>query len=341
MSKEKEKQAADRLAVLRTRYGPRMEDLLTVIAIPVALAIASAGGARFSLWGVLEPLVLDVYQRGFALFWVVSPLALIYLKLRGRLTDPLTDPLTLRNVAQFLRGLVSFSAVIVVYSNLKTMKPLVVTWFYDQQLAAADRVFVLFQGLPNQMILGLDAPWFVWLMDWAYMLYFPMFAFTMTLVFYRASPRATRMLFSALAIIMYLGIVVYYLVPTLGTLFTHPQWYQHLAGTKVWNVGAMLIRDQLAIVEDPAGFVVRPFGGIAAFPSLHVAQSTVFLAVAWRFMKPLLVILVPLYLALCVSTVYWGMHFVWDVPAGVLLAMGALWIERWAHGPLTDSPYEW
>ena len=41
--------------------------------------------------------------------------------------------------------------------------------------------------------------------------------------------------------------------------------------------------------------------------SLHVAQSTVFLAVAYRYARPAFWALVPVYACLCVSTVYWGM----------------------------------
>ncbi len=329
------------LGALRTAFGPRVEDLLTLVAVPVALGLASSVGVRFSVMGVLHPLVTQVYERGFALLWVVSPLALLWCKLARRFDDPRTDPLTLRNVGRLVRGLVSFSAVLVVYSNLKTIKPLVVPWIVDDGLEAADRVFTGFTGLPNEAILGLDAGWFVWLMDWSYMIFFPMFAFTMTLCFFRASARATRRLFSSLAVIMYLGILVYYLVPSLGTLFVHPQWYQHLLDTRTFEVGAMLISDQLALVDDPGQFVIGPFGGIAAFPSLHVAQSTVFLAVSWRFMRPALILLAPVYGLLIVSTVYFGMHYVWDIPAGVLLALASLRIERWVGGPLEDSPYDW
>jgi hypothetical protein len=304
------------MKLLRTAFGLRVEDVLGLLALPAALAVASATGARFSFWGVLDPLVTEVYQRGFALFWVISPIALVWCKVKGRLADPTTDPLTLRNAMRLLRGLVSFCAVIIVYSNLKAMRPLAIPWIVDDTLASADRVFSLFAGSPNQMILALDAPWFVWVMDWAYMIYFPMF-------------------------IMYLGVVVYYAVPSLGTLFLHPEWYQHLAGTKVHDVGGMLLRDQLALMDNPGSFVIGPFAGIGAFPSLHVAQSTVFLAVAGRWMKPALIVLVPLYAALLVATVYWGMHYVWDLPAGVLLAWGALRIEQWVSGPLIDSPHDW
>jgi membrane-associated phospholipid phosphatase len=59
----------------------------------------------------------------------------------------------------------------------------------------------------------------------------------------------------------------------------------------------------------------------AAFPSAHVAGSTVAVLAAWRYRRWLFWACLPVFLCMCVATVYGRYHYVADVLAG--LAVGA------------------
>lgn len=75
--------------------------------------------------------------------------------------------------------------------------------------------------------------------------------------------------------------------------------------------------------------LIEHFGRVhgAAFPSAHVAGSTVALLAARRYRLWLFWIFLPFYLAMCVATVYARYHYVADVLAG--MAVGAV---GWAVG---------
>jgi membrane-associated phospholipid phosphatase len=69
--------------------------------------------------------------------------------------------------------------------------------------------------------------------------------------------------------------------------------------------------------------LIERFGRVhgAAFPSAHVAGSTVAVLAAWRYRRWLFWICLPFFLCMCVATVYGRYHYVADVLAG--LAVGA------------------
>jgi len=69
--------------------------------------------------------------------------------------------------------------------------------------------------------------------------------------------------------------------------------------------------------------LIERFGRVhgAAFPSAHVAGSTVAVLAAWRYRRWLFWVSLPFFLCMCVATVYGRYHYVADVLAG--LAVGA------------------
>jgi len=69
--------------------------------------------------------------------------------------------------------------------------------------------------------------------------------------------------------------------------------------------------------------LIERFGRVhgAAFPSAHVAGSTVAMLAAWRYRRWLFWVCLPFFLSMCVATVYGRYHYVADVLAG--LAVGA------------------
>ena len=117
-----------------------------------------------------------------------------------------------------------------------------------------------------------------------------------------------------------LGTASYYLIPTLGPVFSAPQEFAMLPHTAVTDMVSGNIADRAHMIADP--HAPDAFVGVAAFASLHVGfTATIVLTMAY-LRKRLLTWVTGLYLIpVVIATVYFGWHFVIDLAGGVLLAV--------------------
>ena len=67
----------------------------------------------------------------------------------------------------------------------------------------------------------------------------------------------------------------------------------------------------------------------AAFPSAHVAGSTVAILASWRYHRWLFWICLPFFLCMCVATVYGRYHYVADVLAGLATGVWGFQAGQW------------
>jgi membrane-associated phospholipid phosphatase len=77
---------------------------------------------------------------------------------------------------------------------------------------------------------------------------------------------------------------------------------------------------------------IQHFGRVhgAAFPSLHVAGAFVALLGARQFARRLFWVFLPLFAAMCVSTVYGRYHYVADIFGGLIVGAVGFWLaEKW------------
>jgi hypothetical protein len=113
-----------------------------------------------------------------------------------------------------------------------------------------------------------------------------------------------------------LGVLSYYLLPSLGPAFAYSYLYEGLPQTGVMNLQESLLNNRLNILANPE--VSTSIQGIAGFASLHV--SVVFTAALFchRAASPrVLRWLLWGYLVLTVlSTIYFGWHYILDDIAG-------------------------
>ena len=77
--------------------------------------------------------------------------------------------------------------------------------------------------------------------------------------------------------------------------------------------------------------LIEHFGRVhgAAFPSAHVAGSTVAVLAARRYRPRLFWIYLPFYFSMCVATVYGRYHYVADVLAGIVVGAGGWTVGQW------------
>jgi membrane-associated phospholipid phosphatase len=119
----------------------------------------------------------------------------------------------------------------------------------------------------------------------------------------RGRDREVSDLLPALVLVPCAGFLGYFLVPAVGP------WYE-LAGRFTVSIdGNWWIAHYRAHNNN-----------VDAFPSLHIATTTVVGSLAWRDCRPLLWLLSPLLVAIGLSTLHVRRHYVVDVLAGLLLA---------------------
>ena len=82
--------------------------------------------------------------------------------------------------------------------------------------------------------------------------------------------------------------------------------------------------------------LVEHYGRVhgAAFPSAHVAGSTVAILASWRYRRWLFWLCLPFFISMCVATVYGRYHYAADVFAGLLVGwLGFRAGTRWPAKP--------
>ena len=220
-------------------------------------------------------------------------------------------------LALIIAGLSAFYVTYVGYRNLKGYLPFVREELVDGPLHTLDRVMMLGHepGPWLHEVLGTGFSAQVLSVVYvSYLLFVPM-SLGAALVWSRDMSRGFWYV-TALCLNWPLGVLSYYLLPSLGPAFAYSYLYDSLPQTGVMNLQESLLNNRLNILANPE--VSTSIQGIAGFASLHV--SVVFTAALFchRAASPRsLRWLLWGYLALTVlSTIYFGWHYILDDIAG-------------------------
>jgi len=223
------------------------------------------------------------------------------------------------------RALAAFLVVLIPYTNLKSRLLQLHPRIFDAALAKLDAAIHFGGGDWLGWLLATNTNR-VWLTTLAVAYFFAWAALALpfAVAFARGGVPAARRILLALGLAYVVGGFVYLAVPSLGPAFVERQRWAHLAGSLPLGVQDSMLAALRAIARDPSSPAV-PFFGIAAFPSLHLATTSLGLFASWRWWKPLLVVLVPANLLIAWSALVWGWHYAVDFYPGVALAWGAWW----------------
>jgi len=191
------------------------------------------------------------------------------------------------------------------------------TW--EQQLFHCQPALIFSKAMPWA--------WFSEPMDFGYAIYYPMIAIVLLYYVFKEYDQFLRATF-IVAASFFIYYVIYIFLPVAG-----PQYYYNAVGLDQIaqgifpNVGNYFADHQEALpspgwtdgifyqmVADAHHTGERP---TAAFPSSHVGVSTILMLLAWRCRsKRMFCCLLPVYVLLCLSTVYIQAHYVVDVFGG-------------------------
>jgi membrane-associated phospholipid phosphatase len=224
---------------------------------------------------------------------------------------------SLTRLGLIVAGLAAFYVTYVGYRNLKGYLPFVREELVDGPLHALDRTLLLGNEpgpwLHDLLGTGISAQ-ILSVVYVSYLLFVPM-SLAAALIWSRDMSRGFWYV-TALCLNWTLGIVSYYMLPSLGPVFAYSYLYEDLPQTGVSNLQEALLNSRLDILANPE--VSNSIQGIAGFASLHV--SVVFTAALFCHRagssKPLRWALWAYLVLTVLSTVYFGWHYILDDIAG-------------------------
>ena len=322
-----------------TRHGFRF-------AAAVAVVMAAAMVAVAAIW---ELPVRD--PDGIAAAYVVLPLILLgavlvdvvpraVWRVRGAPTHLVSSIAAVTrerwgwaHVRFALAGLGTWYVSYATFRNLKSFVPFVNDHLWDNDLASLDRL--LWLGHDPAVVLHhlLGTGWAAQLLSFVYVAWiaFVPVSLAVALVWTRRTGAGSWYV-TAIAVDWLLGCAVYYLVPSLGPVYSSPGHFASLPHAWVTDLESGLWTDRAAVLRDP--WATDRVQTVAAFASLHVAimmsaalmTHLLHLARAWRVLAWVCLVLTV------ISTVYWGWHFFVDTMAGAALGAAAVWVAAIGTG---------
>jgi hypothetical protein len=232
-----------------------------------------------------------------------------------------------------LLGLGAWYLTYVAFRNLKSAVPFVNRHLWDSTLDKIDRA-IFFGNDPATLLHnlfgeGVAAHFFA--LVYVVWIGFVPFSLVVALVWSRNS-RAGSWYVTAVAVDWVLGAVTYFIVPSLGPVYSRPEVFEGLPRTMNTPIVEQLMNERHWVLVNP--FTTNSVQTIAAFASLHVGimVTAVVIAELLGLRRPLRYLLRAFLVVTVLATVYLGWHFFVDTVAGAALGFAGVAIAAWGTG---------
>lgn len=252
---------------------------------------------------------------------------------RSHVRGVLRERWTREQIKFTLLGLGAWYLTYVAFRNLKSSVPFVNLHLWDTELSQMDRI--IFLGHDPATLLhhlfgtGIAAQFF----SFAYILWIGLvpFSLAVALVWTRRS-RVGAWYVTAVAVDWVLGAIVYFLVPSLGPVYSRPGLFSDLPHTWNTDVVNQLMDDRHEVLTRP--FATDAVQTIAAFASLHVGIMVTMIVIAELSRLPMSLrwSLRIFGVITVLAVVYLGWHFFVDTVAGAALGYSGAVIAAWGTG---------
>lgn len=227
-------------------------------------------------------------------------------------------------------GICCFYVVYVAYRNLKSLLPLIRDVKYDRELRMLDQLVLLGHDPATllQDLLGTDVAAHV--LSTVYLTYIPLVAILVTAWLVWSKNIGYGWWFvTAQGVAWTLGVVSYYLLPTLGPGLMYPWLTSDLAATGTSDLMESLVYARQGFLWDDGDYQ-----GVAGFASLHTAIALLWALMAQATMRNRVVhvVLWVNFGLTVVATLYFGWHHIADDIAGAAIAVIAFRVGARATG---------
>ncbi|WP_372727003.1 phosphatase PAP2 family protein [Nocardioides sp.] len=219
------------------------------------------------------------------------------------------------------------------FRNLKSYIPFVNRDLWDRPLDRVDRA--LWLGHDPAAVLHdlLGTGWAAHVLSVVYVAWLALIPITLAIaLIWTRRIAATAWYVTALALNWAIGMLTYFLVPSLGPIYATPERFDDLPATYVGSLQTSMLEGRAEMLADPwAVGAVQP---IAAFASLHVAIVVTMVLMAHLLgLATWIRVSGWVFLALTtLATVYLGWHYSVDALGGIVIGVAAVWIAAWGTG---------
>jgi hypothetical protein len=275
---------------------------------------------------LLAAFLLDVLPR--AVWRARNPL-----RVPGHFRQVVRERWAYAHVKFALLGLGAWYLTYASFRNLKSFVPFVNRHLWDGVLEDVDRVlwFGHDPAVVLHDVLGTGAAaHFLSFIYVAWIVFVPA-SLAVALVWSR-DVRAGSWYVTAVAVDWVLGVLTYFVVPTLGPVYARPAMFEGLAETDVTGLQRVMMEERHDVLVNP--FTTDAVQTIAAFASLHVGICvTMCLMAELLRLNRFLRVFLWVFLALTVvATVYLGWHYFVDALGGAVLGVAGVWIAARGTG---------
>jgi PAP2 superfamily len=305
----------------------RREEWLVVALCAVSVGACFAADPAFSIGAVVK--VIVEYVSVFALQYLLVFMATRFWRQASQRFPTLpayrTSEALLEVDYEFARGGLLFFVALGVYTNLKVRIPMLNSLVIDPLLLASDRSFA---GVIAALAQAThETPWLDALLTKVYLNDFLFLTGAVFILHVRTDAIGMRTLIVGSALLFLIGIWVTTLLPSYGPFAVRPDTWRWVRSHAMGAYQGSLLHgfaQAAGLIESAKPVVARAGAGVAALPSLHVAQLAYVVLVcrarpglswfAWLTVVGTLLTFT--------ATVAYGWHYTADGLAGVLLAVG-------------------
>lgn len=225
----------------------------------------------------------------------------------------------------FLRGFLFFNANIAIYTNIKTRIP------FFKPIDTGD---VFFEKLDN-LIFGrsLISKIETWVssnsdvnhfLQKVYMHDYIWFIALLAIFYFRRDVFSLRWSFASISITYLAGILITAMYPSAGPCFIHVDRFAWLQDSTIGHAQKGLsdyFWFSKMMMAKHGELISRPFVGIAAFPSLHVAHMALVMWIALKKIPLLGIWMIWVTFTTFIATIGFGWHYAMDGIGGIIIAI--------------------
>lgn len=231
-----------------------------------------------------------------------------------------TEYFTPQKLFDLARTIILIKLVLVVYTNIKQAIPRINPLVTDQWLLDIDIAIHLGANPVHPLVDLLSDPVCARIIDVSYVLWYPFMPLGFVIFIFVLRHDLTHRFFGAYLLLWMIGGSIALLLPSLGPIYTHPEWFSGLDTPIATKLQQMLWVHYRQLLDNPEQYRFHVYSGIAAFPSLHVGIVALFAFFTFRVHRLLGIILVLYAAVVQIGSVFLGWHYAVDGYFAILLA---------------------
>lgn len=314
-----------------------------LVAIYVLLAVILSGIFGFQIdFSIIFQFQYDITFISIALLYLVIHAAVMALQCRKTQQDDVlfgkrwrgelkNNYFHWRNLIDLVKVLLLLKLTLLIYCNIKQAIPFINPNLYDSQLLVLDRIFHLgfnpntysVQVVGDHVIAGiLDRIYISWYL-----------VKPMVLAYFAIIPdRRIHIRFFTCYFAMWIfGGLFAVVIPSLGPIYTHPEWFAKLNIPFANRLQQLLLKHYQAAILHPEKYKIFIYEGIAAFPSLHVGIIALFAFFFWQVNRKAGMAIFAYLSFIQIGSVLLGWHYAIDGYFGIGLAWGFYYLSGKFH----------